>query len=108
MSVFNDNNALVFQIPLSPGQLSTVTNVFLSVGAGLYTFSIGGVGSSGAIVLYGDPQPNSGSENSFISPLLGNGGTFTRNFTRAGSVSYHSPNLNNPTRSFKTGVITVN
>jgi len=107
VSVFNDNNVLVFTVPLAQGQLADVTNQFLNTGAGLYTFNLGGVGQSGAIVLFGRPVPDTISVNSFQSPALASGSTFTRVFTQAGLVRYYSPDINNPNRSFRTGTITI-
>lgn len=107
IDVFNDNGDLVFSISLVQGQLSDVTNLFLNVGAGLYTFRLGGVGPSGAIVLFGRPVPDTTSANSFESPILAPGSTFTRVFTQAGTVHYYAPDLDIPTRSFRTGTVTV-
>lgn len=107
INVFNDNGNLVFSIPLVQGQLTDVTNQFLTVGAGLYTFRLGGVGQSGAIVLFGKPVPDTTSVNSFESPILTPGSTFTRVFTHAGTVRYYAPDLDISTRSFRTGTVNV-
>jgi len=107
VNVFNDNGSLVFSVSLVQGQLSDVTNLFLNAGAGLYTFRLGGVGQSGAIVLFGKPVPDTTSVNSFESPILAPGSTFTRVFTQAGTVRYYAPDLDIPTRSFRTGTVAV-
>lgn len=100
LDIVDDNGRVVTSYTLPIGSSQTVT--FPS--AGMYTVrNANDFVTKATVILFGKPNPN----GLFQSPVLPNGGTFSKQFTQSGSFQYFSVNIDNPFRSFVTGTVNV-
>lgn len=100
LDIVNDNGTVISSFSISAGQMQNVD----FPGAGLFTYrNHNNSLFNGNIILYGSPNP----DGIFFTPVMSNGTSYTLQFNSVGSVSYYDKNLNNPSKSFKTGVINV-
>lgn len=100
LQIVNDANQIVSSITLPVGNQQD----FPFPSAGIYTIrNAANPLFAGTVTLFGRPSPN----NIFQSPVLPNGGVFTRQFTQTGSFNYFVREQNNPNESFITGTVSV-
>ncbi len=100
LDIVDDNGRVVSSLTLAPGNMQN----FTFPGAGVFIVrNRQNILFRGTVTLFGTPNP----DNRFQSPALGNGDTFTIQFTQKGSFPYFVIDTNSPGRAYITGSISV-
>jgi plastocyanin len=101
LDIVNDANSVIASFDLDNGEVVSYNNFPL---AGKYTAQKrGNVFFSGTVTLFGVPHP----DGVFQSPVLPNGGTFTREFNVLGTLYYYVLDSSTSSKGFITGSVTV-